>query len=45
MILAGGALGFLYVWNKWDELALRDVSLAPVISGNGAYGVDMRIRF
>lgn len=45
LVLTGGALGFLYVRSKWDQLAVRSVSLAPALSASGAFGMQMRARF
>lgn len=42
--LTGGTLGFLYVRSKWGQLAVRSVSLAPALSANGAFGMQMRAR-
>lgn len=43
LVLAGGALGSVYVWKQRDRLAFRSVRLTPVLSGTRGYGFHIRV--
>jgi hypothetical protein len=45
LVLAGGALGALYVWKHRSEFSSRNINLAPEITGDGEYGLRVRVIF